>query len=177
MVIIAAQVKRYGHIYNISSTHKKAEEDARLPRQNEHSRRPFCHQKEKEKRTEKTGCLKGKKVFCSLTKRGDFKKVFELGSKFPSQFIIIYALPNGLNYCRLGLAVNRKVGDAVVRNRLKRRLREIFRKQLTDRPLRYDFVVVARSVAAHAEFADLQTIIIKLFSRLDKHEDTLDSDY
>ena len=169
--------KNYGNLYNISTTQEKEEKDPRVSCQNAFCWRACRNKEEKEKRTEKTVCLKGKKVFCSLTKRGDFKKVFELGSKFPSPFIIIYALPNGLNYCRLGLAVNRKVGDAVVRNRLKRRLREIFRKQLTDRPLRYDFVVVARSVAAHAEFADLQTIIIKLFSRLDKHEDTLDSDY
>jgi len=64
----------------------------------------------RKKGRKKAVCLKGKKVFCSITKRGDFKKVFELGSKFPSKFFIIYALPNELPYCRLGLAVSRKVG-------------------------------------------------------------------
>jgi len=84
-------------------------------------------------------------------------------------------LPNGLPYCRLGLAVSRKVGNAVVRNKIKRRLREIFRKQLKDRPLQYDFVVVARSASAEAEFADLQMGILKIFPRLDKNEDTFNS--
>ena len=84
-------------------------------------------------------------------------------------------LPNELSYCRLGLAVSRKVGNAVVRNKIKRRLREIFRKQLKDRPLQYDFVVVARSASAEAEFADLQMGILKIFPRLDKDEDTFNS--
>lgn len=85
-------------------------------------------------------------------------------------------MPNELPYCRLGLAVSKKVGNAVVRNRIKRRLREIFRHQLTDRPLRYDFVVVARSASAEAEFSDLQMSIIKIFPRLDKNEDTVNID-
>jgi ribonuclease P protein component len=84
-------------------------------------------------------------------------------------------LPNELPYCRLGLAVSRKVGKAAVRNKIKRRLREIFRKQLKDRPLQYDFVVVARSASAEAEFADLQMSIVKIFPRLDNDEDTFDS--
>jgi ribonuclease P protein component len=84
-------------------------------------------------------------------------------------------LPNELPYCRLGLAVSRKVGNAAVRNKIKRRLREIFRKQLKDRLLRYDFVVVARSASAEAEFADLQMSIVKIFPRLDKNEDTFNS--
>ena len=84
-------------------------------------------------------------------------------------------MPNELPYCRLGLAVSRKVGNAAVRNKIKRRLREIFRKQLKDRPLQYDFVVVARSAAADAEFSDLQMNIVKIFPRLDKDEDTINS--
>ena len=153
------------------------EKDPRISCQNAFCWRACHNKEEKEQRTEKTVCLKDKKVFCSLTKRGDFKKVFELGSKFPSKLIIIYALPNKLPYCRLGLSVSRKVGSSVVRNKVKRRLREIFRRQLTDKPLRYDFVVVARYASAEAEFADLQTSIIKTFARLDKNEDSLDSIY
>ena len=85
-------------------------------------------------------------------------------------------MPNELPCCRLGLAVSRKVGNAVIRNRIKRLLREIFRKQLTDRHLRYDIVVVARSASAEADFSDLQMSIIKIFPRLEKNEDTVNID-
>jgi ribonuclease P protein component len=86
-------------------------------------------------------------------------------------------LPNELSCCRLGLSVSRKIGDAVVRNKIKRRLREIFRKQLIDSPLRYDFVVVARNASAGVQYADLQMSISKIFSRLDKNEDTVNNDH
>jgi ribonuclease P protein component len=168
--------KKYGNLYNISATQKEEETYSRVSCQNEFCWRACSNKEEKEKRTEKTGCLKGKKVFCSLTKRGDFKKVFELGSKFPSKFLIIYALPNELSCCRLGLSVSRKIGDAVVRNRVKRRLREIFRQQLAGKPLYYDVVVVARNASAGAEFSDLQTSVMKIFVRFGKNENTLDSD-
>jgi ribonuclease P protein component len=85
-------------------------------------------------------------------------------------------LPNELSCCRLGLAVSRKIGNAVVRNKVKRRLREIFRRQLRDRPLHYDFVVVARSASAEADFREMQTGMISIFSRLGNNEDTVNSD-
>ena len=56
---------------------------------------------------------------------------------------------------RIGLSVSKKLANAVIRNKIKRRLREALRKQLTDKPLKYDFVVVAKKDCAEAVFADL----------------------
>lgn len=167
--------KTYGNIYNISSAHKETEEDARLSRENEHGRRPQRYQEEKEKRTEKTGSLK-RSLLQTLTRRGEFKQVFEQGRKFPSRHLILYVYPNGLAQCRLGFVVSKKVGNAVTRNRVKRRLREIFRKLLADNPLRCDIVVVARSTAPGADFLDLDRSIDRVISGL-KHENTIHSDH
>lgn len=101
-----------------------------------------------------------------LRKKGDFKAVFELGLKFPSKFLVIYAKPNGLFFCRLGLAVSRKTGNAVVRNRIKRRLRETVRRQLLEKTLGVDLVIVARSGASDAAFADLNKTVLKCLSGL-----------
>ena len=110
--------------------------------------------------------MTGKKIFHPLIRKGDFKKVFEHGSKFSSRYLVIYAQPNGLSFSRLGLSVSKKVGTAVVRNRTKRRLREAVRKQLMNNPLRYDLIIVARKAAAEAGFADLNRGVIKALSGL-----------
>lgn len=111
-----------------------------------------------------------------LTRRGEFSNVFEQGRKFPSRFLVLYVQPNGLNQSRLGLVVSRKVGNAVARNKVKRRLREIFRKLLTEIEFCCDMVVVARSLAAEAGFLDLDRSIRRVVTGL-KHENTVYTDH
>jgi ribonuclease P protein component len=97
--------------------------------------------------------------------------VFEQGSKFPSRHLVIYALANGLAFSRLGLAVSRKVGSAVVRNRIRRRLREALKMELKEHPLRYDFVIVARNASAEAEFTHLRNSIHRVLLGLVNEND------
>jgi ribonuclease P protein component len=117
-----------------------------------------------------------KNVLQPLTRKSEFKSVFEQGRKFPSKYFILYITSNGLGHSRLGLSVSRKVGNAVTRNRVRRRLREIFRKLLSEHPLCRDIVVVARSTAPEAEFMDLDRGIRRVFAGL-KHENTVHNDH
>jgi ribonuclease P protein component len=107
-------------------------------------------------------------------KKGDFKEVIERGRKFSSRYLLISVKPNGLAFSRLGIAVSKKIGNAVVRNRIRRRLREAVRKQLMEKPLQYDFMITARSAAAEAAFADLNKVITDSFARL-AHENNFNN--
>jgi ribonuclease P protein component len=88
-----------------------------------------------------------------LTRKADFEAVYERGRSWAGREIVVRVLPNGLEISRYGFAVGRRVGKAVVRNRVKRRLREIVRQT----PLRagWDIVVIARAAAAPADYAGL----------------------
>jgi ribonuclease P protein component len=88
-----------------------------------------------------------------LTKRAQFGLVYDEGSSWVSNTIVMKALPNGLDLSRYGFAVSRRVGKAVVRNRVKRLLREILRQTLLQPG--WDIIFIARSSAARANYASL----------------------
>lgn len=95
-----------------------------------------------------------------LTKRAQFGLVYEKGSSWVSNVVVIRALPNGIELSRCGFTVSRRVGKAVVRNRVKRRLREILRQT----PLKsgWDIIFVARSSAARASYEILSKSVMGL---------------
>jgi ribonuclease P protein component len=74
----------------------------------------------------------------------EFSAVYDARVRESRGPIMVYALPNALGYPRLGMSVNRKVGTAVRRNRIRRLIRESFRLLQHDLPQGYDLVVVVR---------------------------------
>ena len=84
-------------------------------------------------------------------KRGeDFERAYRSRRRRDLGALVVYGFPNGLPVTRLGLSVSRKVGPATVRNRVKRMLREAFRRAGAELPGGLDLVVVVR---AHEEWA------------------------
>ena len=63
-----------------------------------------------------------------IRRRADFQHVYEHGAKIHSRFATLFVLANKLEVGRLGIAATRKLGGAVVRNRAKRLIREVFRR-------------------------------------------------
>ena len=82
-----------------------------------------------------------------LRKPAEFRRVYDARMSVRAGPIIVYGCPNGGERTRLGLSVSRRVGNAVRRNRIKRRLREAFRHTRADLPHAYDLVI---NVSPHA---------------------------
>lgn len=80
-----------------------------------------------------------------LSRSGDFDRVYRDGRSHANRFVVVYSFPRaGGDEPRLGISVGRKVGGAVVRNQVKRLLRDAFWASGDGLPDGYDFVIVAR---------------------------------
>lgn len=92
-----------------------------------------------------------------LTKPQQYALVYASGRTWVSGLVVMKALPNGLTLSRYGLSVSKRVGKAVIRNRMKRLLREILRKM----PLKtgWDIVFIVRPPAATTDYASLQKAV------------------
>jgi len=78
----------------------------------------------------------------------------------------LYCRKNGRNVNRLGITVSGKIGNAVVRNRIRRRLKEIYRLNEASLLPGYDLVLVARMKSRFAKYAELNGDFIKLSRKL-----------
>jgi len=100
-----------------------------------------------------------------LSARRDYLRVYAEGRRVSSVSFTIFGLPNGCDTCRIGLTVTRKIGGAVVRNRVKRRLRDIFRRHRAVLRPPLDLVV-----NVHRSFDDdyrrLESEFLRTFERL-----------
>lgn len=81
---------------------------------------------------------------------------------FANSMLVLYARKNRTKENRVGFTVGKKLGHAVVRNRTRRRLREIYRLNEAQFLPGWDIVVVARSRAVEAPFADLTKAFLSL---------------
>jgi ribonuclease P protein component len=103
-----------------------------------------------------------------LRHRHEFARVFQRGTKQVSPAFVWYLLPAPGPHSRLGLAVSKRVGNAVVRNRVKRYTREFFRRHKMQFDPPCDIVVVARRQAAdlpYAESVQQFTLLLRRYLR------------
>jgi ribonuclease P protein component len=100
-----------------------------------------------------------------LRKRSEFLRLSGAAQKCVCRGILVVWQVNGLENARLGVTVSRKVGCAVVRNRIKRYIRETFRTNRSCLPA-VDLNVIARSEAATMDFNSLQRQLLKAFRHI-----------
>ena len=89
----------------------------------------------------------------------EFRRMYAKCKSGVSSCLVVYYRKNRLGHNRLGVTVSTKLGHAVVRNRVRRRIREIFRLSQGKMKQGYDIIVVARTRAAHADYWELKRAV------------------
>jgi len=96
-----------------------------------------------------------------------FRRLYQKGKSAANKYLVIYCRRNGSPENRIGYTVSSKLGHAVVRNRVRRRLREIYRLHESQFRPGWDLVVVARSRAVDAPYKKLEGAYLSLAAKLD----------
>lgn len=90
-----------------------------------------------------------------------FRRLYK-SNAVANSYLVLYARQNHLSTNRVGVTVGKKLGKAVVRNRVRRRLREVYRLHESAFLPGYDIVVVARSKCVDTDFAKLTAAYLHL---------------
>jgi len=102
-----------------------------------------------------------------IRRRPEFLKAYEQGTRIHGRYCTVFILPSGLPAGRLGIAATKKLGGAVQRNRAKRLIREIFRRNNTFAG--YDIVVVPKRELLSASLSVLEADYNAVLARSLRH--------
>ncbi len=95
-----------------------------------------------------------------------FRRVYSQGKSKADHCVAIYVLENDLLVSRLGITVSKKIGNSVVRSRVKRIIKEACRLHETDFLPGYDVVIVARKAAKNKKSTDMEISLFRLGNKL-----------
>ena len=96
----------------------------------------------------------------------EFRRIYRKGKSAVSPQLVIYCQRNRRGLSRLGVSVSTKLGGAVVRNRVRRRIREIYRLNKPKMVPGYDIIVVARVRAVETGYQKLESTYLRLLRQL-----------
>jgi len=98
----------------------------------------------------------------SIKKNSEYRKVYNSGKSLANRYLVMYVLDNNTDKTRIGISVSKKVGNSVVRHRLTRLIREIYRLNEQKIQIGKDIVVVARMSAKDISYHDMEKAFFHL---------------
>lgn len=104
-----------------------------------------------------------------LKKNHDYRKVYSQGKSVADRNMVIYYLKSDLEKSRIGFTVSKKVGKAVVRNRVRRLFREACRLNLEKISDGFDYVLLARRSAADLNYRQVEDSLLKLLKKINNN--------
>ncbi len=100
-----------------------------------------------------------------LCRNSDFQQVRQNGKTYASPLMVLAFLRNELGYSRCGFVVNKRLGHAVQRNKIKRRMREATRQRLTQIQPGFDLVFIARQPIREASYGEIEQMLDYLLKK------------
>ena len=97
-----------------------------------------------------------------LVRRSEFVAVYRTGQRRSSAQFLVFFRASGRPVSRFGISIKKALGGAVVRNRMRRRIREILRRNSSEIPSGWDLVIHPRRTVAQADFAALTAELLRL---------------
>ena len=98
----------------------------------------------------------------SLKKNADFQNVYKCGKSFANRYLVMYVKENDLSENRIGISVSKKVGNSVVRHRVKRLILESYRLHEDMFNSSLDMVIIARSTAKDKSYKEISSAVMHL---------------
>ena len=102
----------------------------------------------------------------SIKLNSDFRRIYAKGKSAAGPYVVVYCRRNRLQTNRSGYTVSKKIGNAVQRNRIRRKLREIVRLNSGRILTGYDLILVARTRALDADYRKLEADVLSCCERL-----------
>ena len=103
----------------------------------------------------------------TIKKNSDFRRMYTRGKSSVSSYLVVYCRKNRLDRNRLGYTVSAKLGKAVCRNRIRRRLREIYRLNSSLIRQGYDIIIVARKRSVNADYQKMNDAFLRCCDELE----------
>ena len=100
-----------------------------------------------------------------ILKREDFLRIGQKGRRLRTRHFTVLYIENDIGNTRCGITVSKKIGNAVIRNRVKRRLREFFRLNRDNLKSSTDYIFIARNGSSELEYCEIKDELLSVFTK------------
>ena len=108
----------------------------------------------------------------TVKKNHEFRRMYQKGRSAVNSYLVLYVRPNRYGHNRLGVTVSTKLGKAVVRNRIKRKLREVWRLNDGQMKQGFDMILVARGRSVKGVYREIEKAYLRAAGDLKLLENT-----
>lgn len=102
------------------------------------------------------------KKYETVKRKEEFNEIIKTSPFIKNKYFIIYIMKNNFEFNRYGLAISKKVGNAVTRNKLKRQVRAIIEEQKSIFPKTYDYIIMIKKECTLTNFQQMKNKLIDL---------------